>query len=500
MSRVVATVGAFAGAGATTVVTALGAALAEQRSHVGLVDASPAGAGLAEVLPLEGGGELADALRRRADLAAIQATGPHDLRVYPAAPDTNWAAIRPSAVENAYDRFRDAFDVVLVDCGSELGPASVAWIGYADELLLVTSPDVGAATAEDAGADASADVADVAALGAALDVPVRGVVANRVVPDEAAAAREALAASPHELLALFPEDRAVDAAASAGESLFVHEPDSQLAECAWEFATRFRDGEHAEPVVPEQWSGLGGGSSSEDREQASKRDEHSSRTDGTAGGSDGTAGDGATSDTSDEATRDDPRTNSTTNDATNTTTADVTSTESADDARTNGANASADGGTVGGGGVTSESSQSTPTEADASRDTSTPSDTSAEEFEWSDSGSLADDIGSSLEESDETKRRSDGSSGRSAPGGADDGAGSETGTSGDDTAGTTCAADADGDAGGSSGSSEDATSDEATISDEQIEEVFKETMERAKSQRDGSEADGDGRASGDESA
>jgi len=246
MSTVVATLGTIPGAGTTSVVAALGAALGEQRLPVAVVDATADGSRVGDVLALEGGGEVADALRRSASLGEVQAAGPHGLVVFPASPDTNWGAVRPDAVGTVYEQLRERFEFVLVDCGTELTPVTAAWLGHADEALIVTDPDV------------AGTVDETAALATAFDVAVRGVLGTRVPPTETRSSLEDLAASGHPVLAVLPEDPTVGTAADAGESVLAHEPDSRIANCVWRLALRFRERDHARTVVTRGTVGSGG--------------------------------------------------------------------------------------------------------------------------------------------------------------------------------------------------------------------------------------------------
>lgn len=245
MATVVAIVGTIPGAGATSVAAGLGAALGEQRVQVALVDASPEGSRVGDVVALEDGGEVTDALRRSASLAEVRARGPHGLVAFPASDDTNWGAVRPDAVGTVYEQLRERFEVVLVDCGTELAPATAAWLGHADEAVIVTDPDV------------AASVDETAALAAAFDVSVRGIVGNRVPPTATGDALADLEATRPPVLAVLPEDATVGAAAHADDSVFTHEPDSPIANCLWRLGLRFREADHGEAVVPRGSVGTG---------------------------------------------------------------------------------------------------------------------------------------------------------------------------------------------------------------------------------------------------
>ncbi|GAB3680238.1 hypothetical protein GCM10028857_02700 [Salinarchaeum chitinilyticum] len=238
MSTVIAVVGTIAGAGTTTVATSLGTALGEQRRRVALVDATEEGSRIQDSIDVGGDGEVIDALRRGTSLADVQASGPHDVAVFPADSETSWGAVRPDAVDTFYEELRERFEFVVVDCGCSLSLARTAWLGHADEAVIVTDPDVASA------------VAEPETLASAFDVPVRGVLANRVPHKEVDDALDALAAVDAPVLGVLPEDPTVDAAAAAGTSVLRAEPDSPIATCVWKLALRIRETDHEEPVVP----------------------------------------------------------------------------------------------------------------------------------------------------------------------------------------------------------------------------------------------------------
>jgi|GEM_PF-2665691 len=238
MSTVIAVAGTIAGAGTTTVVTALGTALGEQRRRVALVDATEEGSRIADAIDVDGEGELADALRRGTTPTDVQATGPHDVAAFPADPTTNWGAVRPDAVDTFYESLRERFEFVLIDCGCSMSPARSPWLGHADEVAIVTDPDV-------AGA-----VSEPASLSSVFDVPIRGVIANRVPHKEVDDALEAMESVDAPVLGVLPEDATVGAAAESGSSVLRAEPDSPIATCVWKLALRVRETDHDEPVIP----------------------------------------------------------------------------------------------------------------------------------------------------------------------------------------------------------------------------------------------------------
>lgn len=520
MSRVVATVGAIPGAGATTVVAGLGSALAEQRHHVALVDASAEGSRIANVLSLEGDGTVADALRRRADLAEVQASGPHDLSAFPADPDANWAAIRPGAVASTYETLRERFDIVLVDCGSEITPSSAPWLGYADELLVATDPDVPGA------------VQDVAGIGAAFDVPVLGLVANRVVRDELSAARSGLAETGEAVLAVLPEDPAVGAAAEERRSLLMEAPDSPIASCLWELGGRLSEGDHATPVVPEPWSDSVDGGASATESDAT--DDAGAAASGTTGGRSASGGTPSGSGSTGAGGGADAAIGS------ETATAPGSATPSSSESSTAGVDGSA--GSVGAtdGSASAGSSSTTNASTSASSSSASAGSTDAADVEPADDAAVGDvastdgpddafefsgtdDDGFGVGSGDATDAESTTTTTSESDSGSKAKAGSGAGTSTDAGSGTsagsgtatqtsadvgTDGAGVGGDAAssaatpdptesGSAGDADDGRAggeledDEATISDDEIEEVFKETMQRVKDEKDAESEDED---------
>ena len=485
MSRVVVTVGAIPGAGATTLVSTLGSALAEQRSHVALVDASQDGSRIDDVLPLSGGGEVADALRRGSALADVQASGPHDLNAFPAAPDTNWDAIRPGAIANAYDRLRERFDVVLVDCGSELTPASAAWIGYADELVLVNCPEV------------AGDVGDLTGLASAFDVEILGIVANRVVQDEADETQRVLEATPHQPLAIVPEDPAVDGAATQCQSVLVHEPDSVVAGCVWELARRVRDGDHDDPVVPQSWSAVGASSTTDPAAASTDGGDASVAGDPPADSTSPTATDGSESPTGRSSTTQD---GSTAQNESPTRADGAKASDSSGDATSSSERATDDASESGAvDPVATDPDGTVPDDTDPDEtvpDEPAPDETGPAATPSADRSSTADDAGGFdwSKPTDDATQSGERSTDQSVEDPATNrGADADDAGAGDDgtAAGSTGAAEDDPEPGADEAAQSTGESERASISDEEIEEAFKETMQRVKENRKASERAGD---------
>lgn len=513
MSTVLATVGTIPGAGTTTVSAALAAALGEQRSRVGLVDATAEGSRIGDVFPLDGDGELTDALRRGAAIGDVQTAGPHDVSVFPATADTAWGSVRPDAVADTYDALRERFEYVIVDCGSGLDPASAAWLGHADEVLVVTDPDV------------AGTVDEIAALARAFDVGVRGIVANRVPMPAVEEALEDLAATDLPVLAVLPEDPAVGAAEAAGASLLAHDPDSPIATVAWAFASAIRDRAHDEPVVPQgtvsgRVPGGGEGATGEDTApDSTSRTKEAGGDPGEVAADYGQAGEPGAEGTAADAGRGDATEDRATAEEHPTGTAvgpprDSTVDERADDSAP---------------GDSSATDDVDPTDIDLEMDVASTGDTAGAAADAEsdapdrsgDAESAGDDSVSasgtdsvdafefdtaarpSSESADAADERARTEEGETASTGVDDGTATETedagtgtasaGTDGDASGGSDAGdgpTDAEGnhtaeEAGGNGHSAVDAESEaDAELSDEEIEAVFKETMQRVQQRRD----------------
>lgn len=493
MATVVAVVGTIAGAGTTTVVTALGSALGEQRQRVALVDATAEGSRLTDSIGIEGGGEVTDALRRGTAVGDVQADGPHDVAAFPADPETNWGAIRPDAVDDLYEQLRDRFEFVLVDYGDSPSTDRAAWLGHADEVVIVTDPDV---------ADA---VPEIVALAGAFDVPVRGVLASRVPHKEVGDAIDALAETDQTVLGILPEDPTVGAAAEAGTSVLRAEPDSPIATSTWELGLHFRESDHDEPVVPAGTAPESVAdtepSSTTDSDGASTGDSNDASTadsDDATPGSNGEPATDAGSDVGDGFETPDPQpveeddgptvlgTSDDGGSADHETAGDG---EKRDEGRRE-EGGQQDGRSVGG------ASQADPSEAatrdgigvggpereperDSERDSAGESSSGIGGLDLglsSDDGGASDEAGAKGSEPSERSRGSD----RDASAGDVDGTdGRDVGNAGEDAAGAEERAARSGESGdgGSDGGS-------AELSDEEIESVFQETMERVQERRE----------------
>ena len=239
VGSIIAVAGDRAGAGATTVVSLVGAALSEQLRQAALVDGTRAGTRLSDTLDVEPSGNLVETLRRGRKPIDARTTGPHDTALFLGTEGSAWDAVPSTSVEKCYDHLRERVEIGLVDLGPITDPSAVPWIGLADELVVVT------------GADEPQQVDALATIAATFDVSFRGVVVNRVAPDRLETTVRAWTDNRLPLLAVLPDDEVASVSAEAGESILTYDPDSQLSTLGWQLAERLASADEDEPIVPD---------------------------------------------------------------------------------------------------------------------------------------------------------------------------------------------------------------------------------------------------------
>lgn len=151
-ARVVAVAGAKGGTGVTTVATHLALDLArrERGRRTCLVDLDLEKGDVAAVIDVRHRASVADVAKVADDLSAravtdavvLHASGvylllaPNDVR--------DVEAVTPQALREVLAVLRQEFDLVILDVGSHVTPAQAAAVELADEVLMVTTPDVAA--------------------------------------------------------------------------------------------------------------------------------------------------------------------------------------------------------------------------------------------------------------------------------------------------------------------------------------------------------------------
>ncbi len=220
MTRIIACVSGKGGAGKTTIVANLGVALAKMGKDVTVLDANltTPNLGLHLGVPLYPI-TLHDVLKGKANIA--QATYRHDsgLKIIPAG-----IALKDLKGVDARDLSTAILDllgnteIVLIDAAAGLGREALASLEAADELLLITNPELPAVT----------DALKCAKLAEQLGTKVTGVVVNRKSgkPHEMSGSEIMSMLDNYELLGEIPEDIEVKKAVSRRTPVVHYNPNA----------------------------------------------------------------------------------------------------------------------------------------------------------------------------------------------------------------------------------------------------------------------------------
>lgn len=203
------------GVGKTTVTANLGVALAAHGQRVVMLDADIGLRNLDVMMGLENRivYDLVDVVEERCRLrqALVRDKRLAELYLLPAAQTRDKTAVRPEDMERVCDELRQSFDFLLVDSPAGIEQGFRNALTPADEVLIVTNPEVAAVR----DADRVIGLVEAAEKG-----PARLII-NRIKPDmvrrgdmmDTAAVLELLAI---ELIGVIPEDEAMITAANTG--------------------------------------------------------------------------------------------------------------------------------------------------------------------------------------------------------------------------------------------------------------------------------------------
>ncbi|MBI4362636.1 MAG: P-loop NTPase [Euryarchaeota archaeon] len=168
--RTIAVVSGKGGVGKTTATANLGAALALLGRNVCLVDCNLSTPNLGLHFGLYYyAATLGDVLKKKSPLGHALHAHPSGVKLLPASPVAGGLKVTPRAMEGLLEEMED-FEFVLLDCPPGVGGDEVSMVEVADEVLVVTLPEVPAV------ADAKRAVAWVRKQG----TPLLGIEMNRV--------------------------------------------------------------------------------------------------------------------------------------------------------------------------------------------------------------------------------------------------------------------------------------------------------------------------------
>jgi len=226
-ARVVTVTSGKGGVGKTMLVGNLGVALAMRGQRVVVIDADVGLRNLDVMLGLENRivYDLVDVIEGRCRLrqALVHDKRLSELFLLPAAQTRDKSAVQPEDMVRICDELRDQHDFILVDSAAGIEQGFRYAIAPADEVLVVTNPEVAAVRDADRV---------VGLLEADEKGPVRLVI-NRIKPDmvrrgEMLDVADVLELLAVDLIGIVPEDTAILVAANQGRPL-AFSADSSLA-------------------------------------------------------------------------------------------------------------------------------------------------------------------------------------------------------------------------------------------------------------------------------
>jgi septum site-determining protein MinD len=234
------------GVGKTTATANLGLALARMNKHVVLIDADIGLRNLDVVMGLENRivYDLVDVVEGRCQLrqAMIKHKQFPDLFLIPAAQTRDKTAVSPADMIQLTDKLRSEFDFIIVDSPAGIERGFRNAVAPADEVLIVTNPEVSA-------------VRDADRIIGLLEANNKGpgkLILNRVKPDMVRKGDMLSAADVTDILAIkligvVPEDPNVIPASNSGVPVILNE--NSRAGMAFRNIARRLNGENV-PFMP----------------------------------------------------------------------------------------------------------------------------------------------------------------------------------------------------------------------------------------------------------
>ena len=244
MTRVITVASGKGGVGKTTITANLGVALSTYGERVVVLDADIAMANLELILGMEGKSvTLHDVLAGNASIEDAVYEGPNGVRVVP-------AGISLEGLRNVkLDRLEDALayliedtDILLIDAPAGLEKDAVAALAAADELLLVTTPEV----------PSISDALKTKIVASKLDINIIGVVINREQYDKTfLSVEEVETILEVPVIAVIPDDPEVSRAAAFGEPIVIKNTKSPASNALIKLAAGLI-GEEYQPIEPDK--------------------------------------------------------------------------------------------------------------------------------------------------------------------------------------------------------------------------------------------------------
>lgn len=244
MTRVISVASGKGGVGKTTITANLGVALATYGEEVIVLDADVAMANLELILGMEGKSiTLQDVLSGEATIDEAIYEGPGGVKIVPAGISLEGLRkVKLDRLEEALEVLIEDADILLIDAPAGLEKDALAAIAAAQELILVTTPEV----------PSISDALKTKIIANKLGVEIVGVVINREQHDKTfltISEIETILEVP--VISLVPEDQEVSRAAAFGEPLVIKNPKSPTSNAIMQLGADLI-GEEYMPIEPDK--------------------------------------------------------------------------------------------------------------------------------------------------------------------------------------------------------------------------------------------------------
>jgi septum site-determining protein MinD len=244
MTRVITIASGKGGVGKTTLTANLGVALSTYGENTIVLDADISMANLELILGMEGKSvTLHDVLAGEASIEEAIYEGPGGLKVVPAGISLEGLRnIKLSRLEEALGKLIENTDILLIDAPAGLEKDALAAIAAAEELILVTTPEV----------PSISDTLKTKIIANKLGINIIGVVINREQHDRTfLTADEVETILEVPVIASVPEDPEVSRSAAFGEPIVIKNPTSPTSNSIMQLGAELI-GENYEPIEPDK--------------------------------------------------------------------------------------------------------------------------------------------------------------------------------------------------------------------------------------------------------
>lgn len=231
LTRVLCVIGGKGGVGKTTLVSNLGTALVDLGCNVLAVDANltTPNLGLHLGVPLYPK-TMHDVLKGKASITEAIYRHPSGLRIIPAGLSLNdLKGTDPKGLATALLDVLGIVDIMILDASAGLGREALAALESADELLLITTPDLPSVT----------DALKASRLAQQVGTKPIGVIVNRILGKPHEMTRQEIRGMLDQpIIAEIPEDWSVPASIAARTPLVHYKPNSPASRAIRKLAAR----------------------------------------------------------------------------------------------------------------------------------------------------------------------------------------------------------------------------------------------------------------------